>query len=178
MLWINCGKQNPSPHTKSLPHTQMHAYRAPCVLLFFAKGQIQITEPLQEEEIRGALGKEGGRCCIFLTVIFIRFLFMQWAHCNSYWANVAIHFYLKEHTHIHINRLLFICVSIHIYVYLYANLLQNISHFAYRQQNGVISNSSAWCSNSERHTTPPRTFPSDLGSSCAAARPQAWGPGD
>lgn len=59
------------------------------------------------------------------------------------------------------------------YLYLNANLLQNVSHFAHKWQNCVISNSSAWCSNSDHHTTPPRTFPSDLGSSCAAARPQA-----
>lgn len=44
---------------KPRTHTNAHKAHCPSVLLFFAKGQIQITVPLQEKEIRGALGKRG-----------------------------------------------------------------------------------------------------------------------
>lgn len=58
------------------------------------------------------------------------------------------------------------------YISPYANLLQRVAHFAYRKHVGVISNLRVWDSDSEA-TKASRTFPSDLGSSCLVARPQA-----
>lgn len=59
---LTAATKNPSPftaHIKPRTHTNARKAHSPGVLLFFAKGQIQITEPLQEKEIRGALGKRG-----------------------------------------------------------------------------------------------------------------------
>lgn len=172
MLWINCGKQNPSPHThahtKLLTHTNARKSRSLC-FTFLCK---EANPDYGARGVRGAFGKDGGRCCIFLTAKFIRF-FID--------AVGTLKFLLCKRSLLWKKKMC-ICVYLDIYTlynYVYLNVnLQNVAHFAHKWQNCVISNSSAWCSNAERHTTPPRTFPSDLGSSCAAAWLQAWGPRD